>query len=335
MRCEEELQYFDELQTICQHAALRPGVPKELAPLARDFLIQMDPAYDNERLDAVLNGQDKNDKLTPWRLHTLVMDEDLIVKLKEKLKKVRAEGFWWPAMQLNRSQIAESAKVNALLQILSKEGVGEADKKALVYSQKKWPQMLDIVKSVLQDKYGISCVVLPDSPMNDKQKRREALNLFRSDEKYSVLLMPSNPTAEGFEELSIPEATVIVHLDVDLNVQRARRAEDRAHCIMQTKPVAVYHVLCKDTVEHALYKKWPYLVDGDKGEDDNQESGCCAILRAEMNRLVAGPCKEEPVELKNSDLFGDHDESYIIWRDGRKRDTLALTDRSQAPSLPH
>ena len=50
-------------------------------------------------------------------------------------------------------------------------------------------------------------MVLPDT-LNDKEERQEALRLFREDENFAVLLMSSNPTAEGFEELSIPEATV-------------------------------------------------------------------------------------------------------------------------------
>lgn len=190
--------------------------------------------------------------------------------------------------------------------------------------------MLDVVKQAMALKYGYRCVVLPDS-MTDKQKRREILHSFRTDEDVCVLLMPSHPAGEGFEELPLPEATVIVHLDLDLNVQRARSAEDRAHCIMQTKPVNVYHVLCKDTVEHALYKKWPYLVDEDAGEaDDQQENGCCAILSSEMSRLVAGPSREDPLHLKHD--FGAQDGQYLRCRNGRSG-LLALTDQDQAQSV--
>ena len=50
-------------------------------------------------------------------------------------------------------------------------------------------------------------VILPDS-LKDKKQIEEKLRLFRTSEAHPILLMPSNPAAEGFEELSIPEATV-------------------------------------------------------------------------------------------------------------------------------
>jgi hypothetical protein len=277
----------------------------------------------------VLAGQDKNGPWTHWKLHKKV--EDVQGELIKRLKTIRT-GWWWTEMCLTQSMIVESAKVNALTTIISEEGVGKNNKKALVYSQRytkgfAFCDILGIVKCALEQKYGILSVILPDS-LKDKKQRQEKLDLFRTDEAHPILLMPSNPAAEGFEELSIPEATVIVHLDLDLNIHQQRRSEDRAHCIMQTEPVNVYHIICKDTVEHALHKK--YLVNGDTGEADIGHSECCAILRAEMsrNRLVAGPSQEEPLTSKH--MFGS-DDGYTFLHLSRLRGLPALTDRSQDP----
>ncbi|KAL8265724.1 hypothetical protein R6Q59_003068 [Mikania micrantha] len=61
-------------------------------------------------------------------------------------------------------------------------------------------------------------------------------------------------TRAGGQGLNLTGAdTVIIH-DMDFNPQIDRQAEDRCHRIGQSKPVTIYRLVTKDTVDENVYE---------------------------------------------------------------------------------
>jgi TATA-binding protein-associated factor len=80
-------------------------------------------------------------------------------------------------------------------------------------------------------------------------EREATAAAFNSDATLSVLLAT---TAAGGLGLNLVGADTVVFLDHDWNPNVDAQAQDRAHRIGQTRPVAVYRVLARGTVEEAV-----------------------------------------------------------------------------------
>uniref|UniRef100_A0A7C8Z6E4 Protein CHROMATIN REMODELING 19 n=1 Tax=Opuntia streptacantha TaxID=393608 RepID=A0A7C8Z6E4_OPUST len=114
-------------------------------------------------------------------------------------------------------QVMESAKCQALARLLP--SLKEDGHRVLIFSQ--WTSMLDILEWAL-DVIGVTYRRL------DGRAGGQGLNLTGAD-------------------------TVIIH-DLDFNPQIDRQAEDRCHRIGQTKPVTIYRLVTKNTVDENVYE---------------------------------------------------------------------------------
>jgi hypothetical protein len=138
-------------------------------------------------------------------------------------------------------QSAESSsKIEALLESL--EQVAAEGHKALVFSQ--WTSLLDLVEPHLE-KAGLRSVRL-DGRTRD---RAAVVNEFQSDDGPPVMLTSLKAGGTG---LNLTAADHVFLLDPWWNPAAEDQAADRAHRIGQERPVLVYRLIAKDTVEEGI-----------------------------------------------------------------------------------
>ena len=115
--------------------------------------------------------------------------------------------------------------------------------KALVFSQ--FTSHLAIVRSHL-DQQGISYRYLDGStPARDRKREVDA---FQSGDG-SLFLISLRAGGQG---LNLTAADYVIHLDPWWNPAVEDQASDRAHRIGQTRPVTVYRLVMKDTIEEKI-----------------------------------------------------------------------------------
>ena len=138
-------------------------------------------------------------------------------------------------------QSAESSsKIEALLESL--EQVAAEGHKALVFSQ--WTSLLDLVEPHLE-RAGLRSVRL-DGRTRD---RAAVVNEFQSDDGPPVMLTSLKAGGTG---LNLTAADHVFLLDPWWNPAAEDQAADRAHRIGQERPVLVYRLIAKDTVEEGI-----------------------------------------------------------------------------------
>lgn len=138
-------------------------------------------------------------------------------------------------------QVAEtSSKVERLFSCL-RECVDEGNK-ALVFSQ--WTGFLDLIGNALA-KEGISFDRIDGSTKN----RKAIVDQFQNQNDHQVLLLSLKAAGTG---LNLTAADHVFIVDPWWNPSVEAQAADRAHRIGQTKPVMVYRLVAKDTVEEKI-----------------------------------------------------------------------------------
>jgi superfamily II DNA or RNA helicase len=133
-----------------------------------------------------------------------------------------------------------SSKIEALLESL--EQVAAEGHKALVFSQ--WTSLLDLVEPHLE-RAGLRSVRL-DGRTRD---RAAVVNEFQADDGPPVMLTSLKAGGTG---LNLTAADHVFLLDPGWNPAAEDQAADRAHRIGQERPVLVYRLIAKDTVEEGI-----------------------------------------------------------------------------------
>ena len=115
--------------------------------------------------------------------------------------------------------------------------------KALVFSQ--FTSHLEIVRSHLDDR-GISYRYLDGStPVRERKRQVDA---FQSGDGDLFLIS----LRAGGQGLNLTAADYVIHLDPWWNPAVEDQASDRAHRIGQTRPVTIYRLVMKDTIEEKI-----------------------------------------------------------------------------------
>ncbi len=115
--------------------------------------------------------------------------------------------------------------------------------KALVFSQ--FVSHLTLIRELL-DKKGISYQYLDGS--TSMKKRKTAVNAFQSGDG-DVFLISLKAGGAG---LNLTAADYVVHMDPWWNPAVEDQASDRAHRIGQKRPVTIYRLVAKDTIEDKI-----------------------------------------------------------------------------------
>ena len=137
----------------------------------------------------------------------------------------------------------ESAKLETCVSLIA--SASAAGHKILLFSQ--FASMLErIQERLLQE--GISSHLLVGA--TPKEERSRMVQAFASDE-VPVFLISLKAGGTG---LNLTAADIVIHYDPWWNVAAQNQATDRAYRIGQEKPVTVYKLILKDTIEENLLK---------------------------------------------------------------------------------
>lgn len=82
--------------------------------------------------------------------------------------------------------------------------------------------------------------------------REEAITTFNTDKNVRICLVTTRAGGQG---INLTAADTVILFDSDWNPQQDLQAQDRAHRIGQTKPVIIYRLATKGTVETLLLEK--------------------------------------------------------------------------------
>jgi ATP-dependent DNA helicase len=83
----------------------------------------------------------------------------------------------------------------------------------------------------------------------DQASRRDQIASFNKDPTLKLFLLSTRAGGQG---INLASADTVILFDSDWNPQQDLQAQDRAHRIGQTRPVVVYRLATKDTVEESL-----------------------------------------------------------------------------------
>ncbi|KAK4484114.1 hypothetical protein RD792_011334 [Penstemon davidsonii] len=145
---------------------------------------------------------------------------------------------------LSEEHVLVSAKCRALAELLP--ALNLSGHRVLIFSQ--WTSMLDILEWAL-DVIGVTYRRLDGS--TQVTERQTIVDTFNKDTSIFACLLSTRAGGQGLNLIGAD--TVIIH-DMDFNPQIDRQAEDRCHRIGQTKPVTVYRLVTKDTVDENVYE---------------------------------------------------------------------------------
>ncbi|XP_050372173.1 protein CHROMATIN REMODELING 19 [Argentina anserina] len=137
-----------------------------------------------------------------------------------------------------------SAKSQALAELLPT--LKQAGHRVLIFSQ--WTSMLDILEWAL-DVIGVTYRRLDGS--TQVTERQTIVDTFNNDTSIFACLLSTRAGGQG---LNLTGADTVVIHDMDFNPQIDRQAEDRCHRIGQTKPVTIYRLVTKGTVDENVYE---------------------------------------------------------------------------------
>ncbi|KAJ4857107.1 type III restriction enzyme, res subunit domain-containing protein [Trichoderma breve] len=119
------------------------------------------------------------------------------------------------------------------------------DHKVLIFSQ--FTTQLDILEDYCRELRGWKVCRIDGSIA--QADRRESIKLFNEDPEYKIFLLSTRAGGQG---INLASADTVILFDSDFNPQQDLQAQDRAHRIGQTRPVLVYRLATKGTVEESL-----------------------------------------------------------------------------------
>jgi ATP-dependent DNA helicase len=117
--------------------------------------------------------------------------------------------------------------------------------KVLLFSQFK--TQLDILEDYCRELRGWKVCRIDGGVAQNM--RREQIQAFNTDPEHKIFLLSTRAGGQG---INLASADTVILFDSDFNPQQDLQAQDRAHRIGQTRPVIVYRLATKDTVEESL-----------------------------------------------------------------------------------
>lgn len=178
--------------------------------------------------------------------------------------------------RLKQLLVAErSAKMQRLFELLDEAISG--NHKVLIFSQFQ-KQLLEIEKHIFERQWG--CLRLDGQTRN----RQTLVDKFQSADGPPVFLISLKAGGYG---LNLTAADVVIHFDPWWNPAAEAQATDRAHRIGQTRPVTVYRLLTRGTVEEKVVRMQAGKRELAAGLDE-EGGGDGGLTSAEMREVLAG-----------------------------------------------
>ncbi|GBE87557.1 hypothetical protein SCP_1102340 [Sparassis crispa] len=165
-----------------------------------------------------------------------------------------------------------STKMKHMMESLRTWAEEHPDEKTLIISQ--WTQCLQLVSDYLAENDFLHVKYQGD--MN-RQKRDQAVRVFMSKDKATVMLMSLKCGGVG---LNLTRANRVISLDLGWSEAIESQAFDRVHRLGQTRTVHVHRLVISDTVEDrvlALQERKKNLADGSLGEGSGKKIGRLSV----------------------------------------------------------
>ncbi|KAJ4424066.1 putative ATPase [Gnomoniopsis sp. IMI 355080] len=143
---------------------------------------------------------------------------------------------------LDETIVTSSGKMLLLDRLLP--ALFERGHKVLIFSQ--FTTQLDILTDYCEYRGFNACRI--DGAVGQKD-RAQQIELFNADPDFKVFLLSTRAGGQG---INLASADTVILFDSDWNPQQDLQAQDRCHRIGQTRPVIVYRLATKDTVEESL-----------------------------------------------------------------------------------
>ena len=157
--------------------------------------------------------------------------------------------FYWPfadSSDPDSTIITASGKMLMLERLVPH--LLEFKHKILIFSQFK--SQLDILHDWATILHGWNVCRIDGAVKQDD--RRQQIKDFNTDPDFQIFLLSTRAGGQG---INLTAADTVILFDSDWNPQQDLQAQDRAHRIGQTKPVIVYRLATKGTVEQTLLEK--------------------------------------------------------------------------------
>lgn len=161
----------------------------------------------------------------------------------------------------------------------------------LIFSQ--WTRIMDLLEEAMRD-LGLAYLRLDGStPVRERQDLIETF----SDGNIPVFLLSTKAGGLG---INLTKADTVILHDLDFNPEADRQAEDRCHRIGQTRPVTIYKMFVKDTVEediHSMGVRKMQLSDAVLSSQASEENKndiytIGRILQSSIKRMGSGMLEE-------------------------------------------
>lgn len=233
--------------------------------------------------------------------------------------------FYWPwnddASTIDETLVTASGKMLLLDRLIPR--LLAKNHKILIFSQFK--TQLDIIQDWATGLRAWHCCRI-DGAMSQSDRHAQ-IHAFNTDPCHRIFLLSTRAGGLG---INLTAADTVVLYDSDWNPQQDLQAQDRAHRIGQTKPVIVYRLATKGTVEQTLLEK----------ADSKRQLERLVIQQGQFRSLLDARSSEEAGHGNNADelksLLGDDGfERFDTGADHHPgailsdRDLEILTDRSE------
>ncbi|KAL0930342.1 iswi chromatin-remodeling complex atpase isw2 [Colletotrichum truncatum] len=146
------------------------------------------------------------------------------------------------APPVDESIVTSSGKMLLLDRLLP--SLFERDHKVLIFSQFK--TQLDILHDYCALRKWKACRL--DGSVS-QESRRDQIKEFNENPDFRIFLLSTRAGGQG---INLASADTVILFDSDWNPQQDLQAQDRCHRIGQTRPVIVYRLATKGTVEEEL-----------------------------------------------------------------------------------
>ena len=221
-------KHLDELQHRLSEVSVR--VRKE------DVLDLPDKLFVEEYLEM----ENKQAKIYQQVLESIVADIDKVVLNPNPLAQMIRLRQATADTSILSDTIKESVKFDRA-ESLIEDIVANGDS-VLVFSN--WSEVIDNFEAKLTEKFSVAKIT---GKVADIEEQKEKFN----DDDCHILLMTTKAGGTGH---TFNKATYIIFLDEPWTSADLQQAVARCHRIGQTKPVTIYTLMCKDTIDEYIHR---------------------------------------------------------------------------------
>ncbi|KZF23476.1 hypothetical protein L228DRAFT_209998 [Xylona heveae TC161] len=286
----------------------------------REFFKQLD----QEENDEEEPDSEELEEIERSKTIALAKKEIASKKLQNPIMQLRLacnspHNFYWPwenDAAPDSTLISESGKMLLLERLLP--ALFARGHKVLVFSQFK--TTLNIIEDWARLIHSWNTCRIDGAVK--QEDRRAQIHAFNSNPGYKLFLLSTRAGGLG---INLAAADTVVLFDSDWNPQQDLQAQDRAHRIGQTRPVIVYRLATKGTVEQTLLEK----------ADAKRRLEKLVIQKGKFKSLSSVTQNKEDFDELQRVLMQDDFEKYELSQNTTAegilsdRDLEILTDRSE------